>query len=239
VVVYTVRQRRDAILSPDFDARRGARVAAPRVGVLALQGDFREHRAVLEGLGAVTCEVRHVDDLRLVDGLVIPGGESTVIGKLMQEYGFVDGIRDFAAAGGPVYGSCAGLIIMARAIVEGDQPLLGLMDVVARRNAFGRQVRSFEVDVDVPVLGPPKVRAVFIRAPWIEESGAGVEVLASVSGHAVAARQGRLLTTAFHPELSGETRVHAFFLELVAEHRCERDDDERSRSWVARGQVVS
>ncbi len=133
----------------------------------------------------------------------------------MRHYGLVEPIRARVAAGMPVYGTCAGLITLAREIVEGDQPLLGLIDIVARRNAFGRQVHSFEADLEVTLLGPPPLRAVFIRAPWIERSGPGVEVLATHAGHAVAARQGKLLVTAFHPELTGDTRVHGVFLSMV------------------------
>jgi pyridoxal 5'-phosphate synthase pdxT subunit len=224
VIAYGVGRRRDAILSPEFAGRGGDAVDAPCVGVLALQGDFREHRATLERLGAVTTEVRRPEALEVVDGLVIPGGESTTIGKLMREYGFIEAIRAFAKRGGPVYGSCAGLITLAGAIVEGDQPLLGLIDIVARRNAFGRQRFSFEVELEVPVLGLEPLRAVFIRAPWIESAGPGVDIWASHAGHGVAATQGRVMVTAFHPELTGDTRVHARFLETVAEHRRERRD---------------
>jgi len=187
-------QRRDAILSPDFDDS-GTAQAGPTVGVLALQGDFREHRAMFARLGAASVEVRGPADLEKVDALAIPGGESTTIAKLMRHFELVAPIKARAAAGMPVLGTCAGLITLATRIAEGDQPVLGLIDIVARRNAFGRQVHSFEADVDVPVLGPPPVRAVFIRAPWIEQPGAGVEILASYQGHAVAAREGRVLVT--------------------------------------------
>ena len=146
---------------------------------------------------------------------MIPGGESTTIGKLMRHYGLVEPIQARAAAGMPVFGTCAGLITLAREIVEGDQPLLGLIDIVARRNAFGRQVRSFEADLEIAALGPPPLRAVFIRAPWIESSGPGVEILASYQGQPVAAREGRVLVTAFHPELTGDTRMHDAFLSMV------------------------
>ena len=170
---------------------------------------------MLDRLGAATTEIRHPAELDAVDGLVIPGGESTTIGKLMGHYGLIAPIKERAAGGLPVFGTCAGLITLAREIVEGDQPLLGLIDIVARRNAFGRQVHSFEADLDVPLLGPPPLRAVFIRAPWIESAGPGVEVLASHQGHAVAAREGRVLVTAFHPELTGDTRMHDAFLAMV------------------------
>lgn len=218
MIHYGVQRRRDAILSPEFEVRRHGPAAGPRIGVLALQGDFREHRAILESLGAVTSEVRRAAQLDALHGLVIPGGESTTIGKLMREYGFIAAIRAFAAAGGAIYGSCAGLIALASRIVEGDQPLLGLIDITARRNAFGRQVRSFEADLDVPWIGPEPMRAVFIRAPWIEDAAAGVEILATCQGHGVAARQGKVLVTAFHPELTGDTRVHASFIQMASAH---------------------
>ena len=212
---YVLAHRRDAILSPEFPATVRASGSTPCVGVLALQGDFREHRAMLEALGAATTEIRQAAELDAVDALVIPGGESTTIGKLMRHYELVEPIRARVAAGMPVFGTCAGLITLASEIVEGDQPLLGLIDIVARRNAFGRQVRSFEADLEVASLGPPPLRAVFIRAPWIERSGPGVEILASHLGHAVAAREGRVLVTAFHPELTGDTRMHDAFLTMV------------------------
>ncbi len=214
---FVPAQRRDAILSPEFAAASRAGGSSPRIGVLALQGDFREHRAMLEGLGAATAEIRQPADLEAVEALVIPGGESTTIGKLMRHHGLVEPIQARAAAGMPVFGTCAGLITLAGEIVEGDQPLLGLIDIVARRNAFGRQVRSFEADLEVALLGPPPLRAVFIRAPWIESSGPGVEILASYLGHAVAAREGRVLVAAFHPELTGDTRMHDAFLTMVRE----------------------
>lgn len=212
---FATAHRRDAILSPEFAAGGHAAGSSPRIGVLALQGDFREHRAMLESLGAATAEIRQPAELAAVDALVIPGGESTTIGKLMRHYGLVEPIRERAAAGMPVFGTCAGLITLARQIVEGDQPLLGLIDIVARRNAFGRQVRSFEADLEIASLGPPPLRAVFIRAPWIESSGSGVEILAKYQGQPVAAREGLVLVTAFHPELTGDTRMHDAFLSMV------------------------
>jgi len=215
VTSYGLHHRRDAILSPEFDAGGRGAAAAPRVGVLALQGDFREHRAMLERLGATTIEVRRQAELDAADALVIPGGESTTIGKLMVHYGLIEPIKTRAAAGMPVFGTCAGLITVAREIVEGDQPLLGLIDIVARRNAFGRQVHSFEADLELTPFGPPPLRAIFIRAPWIERAGPGVEILASHQGHAVAAREGWVLVTAFHPELTGDTRMHDAFLSIV------------------------
>jgi len=176
------------------------------VGVLALQGDFEAHGRVLERLGARVCEVRVVDDLAGIDGLVIPGGESTTFTRLMHLYGLDEGIRRFA---GPVFGTCAGMIVL-------DRNHLGLVDLAVRRNAFGRQVASFETDLAVAGLDAP-LRAVFIRAPWVEEVGPGVEVLAEIDGRPVLAREGRYLVAAFHPELTDDTRLHERFLDLVRE----------------------
>jgi 5'-phosphate synthase pdxT subunit len=176
-----------------------------RIGVLALQGNFREHAAMLRRLGADPVEVRLPEQLDGLDGLVIPGGESTAIGRLMRLYGVDEALRRFEA---PIFGTCAGMIVL-------DRDHLGLGDFHVRRNAFGRQVRSFEADLDVG--GGEPVRAVFIRAPWIEDAGPGVEILAEVDGHAVLARDGRLLVAAFHPELTDDTRIHELFLNLVRE----------------------
>ncbi len=208
-------QRLDWILSPEpaLDPR-GPGVGVV-VGVLALQGDFREHRTMLEGLGVQTREVRRVSDLAGLDGLVIPGGESTTISKLMATYGLAGPIREFAAGGGAIFGTCAGLITVARETVEGTPPTLGLMDIVARRNAFGRQVRSFEADLAVAGIGGAPVRAVFIRAPWIENAAPSVEVLATYRGRIVAARQGAVLVTAFHPELTDDARMHGLFITMI------------------------
>lgn len=184
---------------------------APAVGVLALQGDFAAHRTVLEGLGAVVREVRVPADLDGLEGLVVPGGESTTMTLGIEREGLAEPIRAFHAAGRPVFGTCAGLIML-------DRAHLGLIDLVADRNAFGRQVHSFEEDLDLGLPGGP-MRAVFIRAPWVREHGAGVEVLASVDGHPVAAREGRTLVISFHPELSGDARLHERFLADVREAR--------------------
>ncbi len=211
----SAKQRLDWILSPEPALDLHGPGAGLVVGVLALQGDFREHRIMLERLGARTREIRGVADLDGLDGLVIPGGESTTISKLTDAYGLARPIRQFAAAGGVVFGTCAGLITVAAGTVEGTPPTLGLMDIVARRNAFGRQVRSFEADLTIEGLGDAPVRAVFIRAPWVESAGPGVEVLATCKGHIVAAREGRVLVAAFHPELTDDTRLHESFIRMI------------------------
>ncbi|HEY2327277.1 MAG TPA: pyridoxal 5'-phosphate synthase glutaminase subunit PdxT [Gaiellaceae bacterium] len=176
-----------------------------RIGVLAVQGNFREHAAMLRSLGADAVEVRKPDQLAGLDGLVIPGGESTTFMRLMRLYGLDEAIRTFEGA---MFGTCAGMIVL-------DRDHLGLVDVGVRRNAFGRQVASFETDLDVVGESEP-VRAVFIRGPWIDETGPEVEVLAEVDGHPVLARQGRFLVAAFHPELTDDTRLHARFLKMVS-----------------------
>jgi 5'-phosphate synthase pdxT subunit len=196
-----------------------------KIGVLALQGDFAEHAAMLRRLDAEAVEVRLPRDLDGLGGLIIPGGESTTIGKLAVQYGLMAPLRDFAA-GQPVWGTCAGAIFLSND-VHRRQPLLGLMDIVVARNAFGRQVDSFEIDLDVPALsrnGGAPFHAIFIRAPLIERVGPGVEVLARLpdesgalnAGPIVAARQGRLLATSFHPELTRDDRFHRYFLSLAA-----------------------
>lgn len=187
-----------------------------RVGVLALQGDVREHLDALESAGATGVPVRREAELAGVDGIVIPGGESTTIGTLLATFGLLDPLRKAIADGLPAYGSCAGMILLADRVLDGrpDQPLVGGLDVAVRRNAFGRQVESFETDLDVAGLDAP-VHAVFIRAPWVEEAGPEVEVLARAAGRIVAVRQGRVLATAFHPELTGDARVHRLFCELI------------------------
>jgi 5'-phosphate synthase pdxT subunit len=184
---------------------------APRVGVLAYQGDVREHLAALEAAGAVPVEVRTLEELDTVDGLVVPGGESTVIGKLASRYGLLEPLRERARAGLPVLGTCAGMIFLAREVEGPPQDLLGVLDVRVRRNAFGRQVASFEAEVDVKGIDGGPVAGAFIRAPWVAEAGPEVE------GKVVAVRQGNLLATAFHPELSGEVRLHQWLVGLIAE----------------------
>ena len=190
---------------------------APRVGVLALQGDVREHVRALEQAGAQAVLVRTPADLTGVDALVLPGGESTAIGRLLRTAGLLEPLRALLAGGLPAYGSCAGMVLLADEVVDGrpDQPLLRGLDVTVRRNAFGRQVDSFETELPVTGLPGGAVHAVFIRAPWVERAGPDVEVLAERDGHPVVVRQGRLLATSFHPELTGDGRVHALFVEMV------------------------
>ncbi len=188
-----------------------------RVGVLALQGAFTEHERVLRHLGVDAIEVRLPRHLEGLDGLIIPGGESTTIGQIAQRWGLLEPLRAFARSGRPVWGTCAGMILMAKEVVDGvpGQILLHLMDIAVRRNVFGRQVDSFEADLDVPALGGPPFHAVFIRAPLIERVQKGVDILAQLEdGMVVAARQGSLLVTAFHPELTEDTRFHRYFVDL-------------------------
>lgn len=190
-----------------------------RVGVLALQGAFDEHITMLRGLGADARAVRLPHDLATVGGLIIPGGESTTIGLLAERFALLDAIRERAASGMPVWGTCAGMILLAKKVTRsrrGGQPTLGLMDITVQRNAFGRQVDSFEADVVMAGLGEEPFRCVFIRAPLIEAVGAAVRVLARLpgTGEIVAAQEGRLLATSFHPELTSDGRVHEYFLSL-------------------------
>jgi 5'-phosphate synthase pdxT subunit len=201
----------------------------PRIGVLALQGDVREHLAALREQGADAVPVRRPEELTAVDGLVLPGGESTTMVKLASRVGLLGPLRDAVRAGLPVYGSCAGMILLADRIIDApaDQETVGGLDVTVRRNAFGRQVDSFESTIAFEGLAGGPVPAVFIRAPWVEKAGAGVEVLGRVvggyaDGRIVAVRQGNLVATSFHPELTGDRRVHALFADIVRDHLAER-----------------
>jgi 5'-phosphate synthase pdxT subunit len=194
----------------------------PGVGVLALQGDVREHQRILVALDVNAPSVRTPQDLEGLDGLIIPGGESTTIARLAETLGMLEPLREVVSGGLPVFGSCAGMILLADRLVgaPAGQPTIGGLHVTVRRNAFGRQVDSFEADLDIPVLGPSPMRAVFIRAPWVEQVGEDVEVLATVrqgpaAGTIVAVQQGVLLGTSFHPELTGDVRMHRHFLDLV------------------------
>lgn len=198
-------------------------MSPPRIGVLALQGDVREHDRALRTAGAEPVQVRRAAELDRLDGLVLPGGESTTISRLLTVFELLEPLRAQVAAGLPVYGSCAGMILLAREVLDGrpDQSGLDALDVTVRRNAFGSQVHSFETDL--PFTGVGQVHAVFIRAPWVERAGEGVQVLAAVpdgapaAGRVVAVRQGSVLATAFHPELTGDDRVHRLFVDMVRE----------------------
>ena len=195
---------------------------ALRVGVLALQGDFREHLTVLRGFGADAVPIRRASELSEIDGLVIPGGESSVMDKLARTFGLHDPLRDAIAAGLPVYGTCAGLIMLSSNILDGieGQESLAALDIDVRRNAFGSQTDSFEVDLEVPAIGDPPLHAVFIRAPVVERVGHDVTTLASLEdGRVVAVQQGNLLGTSFHPEMTQDHRFHGYFLETVRSAR--------------------
>ena len=188
-----------------------------KIGVLALQGAFREHCDVLDRCGVNTMEIRKASELDEINGLILPGGESTTIGKLLVDWGLMDKIKQRAAQGMAIYGTCAGLILLAKTIDHSDQPRLGLMDITVRRNAFGRQAESFETDLSVPEFGADPFHAVFIRAPLIEKAEPNVKVLAAVNDKIVIARQGKFLATSFHPELTLDNRVHQYFINMVQE----------------------
>ncbi|SCK43787.1 pyridoxal 5'-phosphate synthase glutaminase subunit PdxT [Streptomyces sp. WMMB 322] len=198
-------------------------MSTPTVGVLALQGDVREHFAALAAAGARACAVRRPEELASVDGLVVPGGESTTISKLAALFGLMEPLRERVRAGMPAYGSCAGMILLADKILGAapvasgaqEQETIGGIDMLVRRNAFGRQNESFEAPLDVKGVQGGPVEGVFIRAPWVESTGERAEILAVHDGHTVAVRQDALLATSFHPELTGDHRVHAMFVEMV------------------------
>ncbi|MFF0430094.1 pyridoxal 5'-phosphate synthase glutaminase subunit PdxT [Streptomyces sp. NPDC004520] len=194
--------------------------STPVIGVLALQGDVREHLIALAAADAVARPVRRPEELAEVDGLVVPGGESTTISKLADLFGLMEPVRERIAAGMPVYGTCAGLIMLADKILDprSGQETFGGIDMIVRRNAFGRQNESFEAGVTVTGIDTP-VEGVFIRAPWVESVGAQVEVLAEHDGHIVAVRQGKALATSFHPELTGDHRIHELFVDMVRAER--------------------
>ena len=190
-----------------------------RIGILGVQGAFVEHRAILDSMGVESTIVRLPDDLDGLSALILPGGESTTMRKLIARWGLRDPILDLAASGAPMLGTCAGMILLARHIVDGDEPVLPLLDVSVKRNAFGRQLDSFEADVDVPLLGETPVHGVFIRAPVIEEVGPGVDVLARIAdGRVVAVRDRNVIATAFHPELAGEPRFHRLLATMADNH---------------------
>lgn len=203
------------------------------VGVLALQGDVREHQRALAGCGLRSMLVRRCEELAEVDALILPGGESTTMSRLLVAFDLLEPLKARLAGGMPAYGSCAGMILLSKGILDGrpDQQQLDALDIVVRRNAFGRQVESFEADLDFAGVSGDPVRAVFIRAPWVEQAGSGVEVLArvpdvpsagSAAGRIVAVRQGWVLATAFHPELTGDRRIHRLFCEMVRQSAAAR-----------------
>ncbi|MBA2300547.1 MAG: pyridoxal 5'-phosphate synthase glutaminase subunit PdxT [Chloroflexi bacterium] len=190
-----------------------------RIGVLALQGAFREHLDTLAAIGVEGVRVREPRDLEGVSGLILPGGESTTMRQLIERWGLRQPILDFAETGAPIFGTCAGMIVLSREIAGGEAPILPLLDVTVERNAFGRQQESFEADLDVDVLGDRPVHAVFIRAPVIERTGPGVDVLARLDdGRIVAVRERNIVATSFHPELAGETRFHRLVATMASEH---------------------
>lgn len=189
-------------------------MTAIRIGVLALQGAVTEHIRSITRAGAEGLPVKKIEQLDEIDGLIIPGGESTTIGKLMRKYGFIEAIREFSAAGKPIFGTCAGLIVLATEIEGGEEAHLGLMDIVVARNAFGRQRESFETELVIKGIDMP-VRAVFIRAPLILQTGEGVEALSTHNGEMVTARQGHLLAASFHPELTDDDQLHRYFAGMV------------------------
>ncbi|HYL41343.1 MAG TPA: pyridoxal 5'-phosphate synthase glutaminase subunit PdxT [Candidatus Binatus sp.] len=217
------------------DPKRGN---APRIGVLAVQGDVAEHLATLQAIGLPGVEVRLPQDLDGLDGLILPGGESTTMRRLIDRWGLREPILALARSGAPLYGTCAGMIILSRDIADGDEEVLPLLDVTVRRNAFGRQLDSFEIDLVVPVLGDLPVHAVFIRAPVIEATGDGVDVLARLDdGRIVAVRQRNILATSFHPELAGETRFHRLLATMAAEHAEPAEGAGRRRHPTRRASV--
>ncbi|HEY8238647.1 MAG TPA: pyridoxal 5'-phosphate synthase glutaminase subunit PdxT [Candidatus Limnocylindrales bacterium] len=190
-----------------------------KIGVLALQGDFAEHIRMLDAIGVESVEVRLASDLEGISGLILPGGESTTMRRLIERWALREPLLDFAATGAPLFGTCAGMIVLSREIADGDEPILPLLDVTVRRNAFGRQLDSFEGELSVPIVGDQPVHAVFIRAPVIERVGPGVDVLARLDdGRIVAVREKNILATAFHPELADEPRFHRLIATMAAEH---------------------
>jgi 5'-phosphate synthase pdxT subunit len=191
-------------------------VGAPVIGVLAVQGDVEEHLRALERSGARALPVKTQADLDAVAGLVVPGGESTTVILLLERFGLIEPIVERVRAGMPFWGTCMGMIVAAHDVAGIDQKTLDLLDITVRRNAFGRQIASAEVSLSIPALGTKPFPAIFIRAPWIERAGPGVEVLASHDGHGVFVRQGNVIGTSFHPELTGDHRVHEYFMEMVA-----------------------
>ena len=207
-----------------------------RIGVLALQGAFAEHLRALRAVGAEPVEVRLPAHLEGLHGLVLPGGESTTIRKLVDRWGLREPVMALAASGAPIFGTCAGMILVAREIAGGEEPVFPLLDVTVRRNAFGRQLESFETDLSIPVLGDTPVHGVFIRAPIIERIGPGVDILATLpDGRIVAVRERNVVAVAFHPELSGETRFHRLIFAMASEHAEPGEGSGRKHHPVRRG----
>ncbi|NJD29287.1 MAG: pyridoxal 5'-phosphate synthase glutaminase subunit PdxT [Chloroflexi bacterium] len=201
-----------------------------KIGVLAVQGDFAEHVAMLRSIGVEPVEVRLPEHLEGIGGLCLPGGESTAMRRLIERWGLRGPLLDFAATGAPLFGTCAGMIIMAKDIDGGEEPVLPLLDVTVHRNAFGRQLDSFEAELTVPVLGDQPIHGVFIRAPIVERVGAGVDVLASLDdGRIVAVRERNIIATAFHPELAGEPRFHRLVATMATEHQEPAEGSARRR----------
>jgi 5'-phosphate synthase pdxT subunit len=210
-----------------------------RIGVLALQGAFREHMATLGAIGVEGVEVRLPEDLVNVHGLILPGGESTTLRRLIRRWGLAEPILDLARSGAPIFGTCAGMIVLSKEIAGGEEPVLPLLDVVVGRNAFGRQLDSFETDLEVPILGERPVHAIFIRAPIVEEVGPGVDVLARLEdGRIVAVREENVIATAFHPELAGETRFHRLVATMASEHADPGEGAGRRPHPLRRARVV-
>jgi 5'-phosphate synthase pdxT subunit len=203
--------------APSAPATSPKPLRLPRIGVLALQGAVREHVEAIRDVGGQPVTVRLPEDLAGLDALILPGGESTTMRKLIDRYGLREPILAMARAGAPMLGTCAGMILLADRLTDGEEPILGLLDVAVQRNAYGRQLDSFEADVELPAIGPDPVHGVFIRAPVVADVGPGVEVLArDPEGRPIAVRQGRVLATAFHPELTGDRRLHRLLLELIS-----------------------
>jgi 5'-phosphate synthase pdxT subunit len=209
-----------------------------KIGVLSLQGNFREHLDTLAAIGVEGVRVREPADLHGVSGLILPGGESTTMRQLIERWGLRQPILDFADSGAPIFGTCAGMIVLSREIAGGEPPILPLLDVTVERNAFGRQLESFEADLDVDLVGERPVHAVFIRAPVIDRTGPGVDVLARLDdGRVVAVRERNILATSFHPELAGETRFHRLVAAMASEHDDPAEGSGRRRHPTRRTQT--
>src|SRR5688500_13705639 len=222
------------------DTAAAARARPLRIGVLALQGAFQEHIDMLRQLGVDAVAVRLPSDMEGIAGLVLPGGESTTLRKLLDRWGLRRPILDLARQGAPMFGTCAGMILLATEITDGDEPVLPLLDISVKRNAFGRQLDSFEADFAVPVLGDTPVHGVFIRAPIVERVGDGVDVLAELEdGRVVAVRRGSVIATAFHPELAGETRFHRLVATMAAEFAEPGEGSGRRRHPVRREAAIA